>query len=65
MARPTEPGYYWLNRHYGGWEIVKVFDDGYYACIAWDSSFRVDDHCADEWGGKITQEPAPDPPPPF
>jgi hypothetical protein len=69
MAKPTEPGWYWL-RDGSEWTIVEVsrmllentltvYFTGYGGISYVD---RYDD---DAWGGKITQEPAPDPPPPF
>lgn len=73
MSRPTEPGYYWLHTNNWkpepGWTIVEVakdLDGGlaiYY--IGCDYPFSLTGVGSDQWGGKITQEPAPDPPPPF
>lgn len=69
--RPTEPGWYWLNT--GGedpnanWQIVEVGDEGglVYSFVNLEYTFRVDQTSDRQWGGKITQEPAPGPPPPF
>lgn len=70
MARPTEPGWYWLADAMGlDWEIVRVWlegEDVWFARTGDDSAFRADSWVsANQWGGRITQEPAPDPPPPF
>jgi len=64
MARPTEPGYYWLECR-GGWEIALV--DNFRKVHRMYGGRELDlDRLADsQWGGKITQEPAPGPPPPF
>jgi hypothetical protein len=72
MARPTEPGYYWL-RDGLEWAIVKVeVPASVYPYrtlqvwhVGWEGPSTVLHYADDAWGGKITQEPAPDPPPPF
>lgn len=69
MARPTEPGYYWLNR--GAWHIVEVSswiqgaEAFVYTYCGGEEQFLVKNTADSQWGGRITQEPAPDPPPPF
>lgn len=80
MAKPTEPGWYWLVTPACGcgskyctnptetWEIVKVAERrGMLAIVEseYDSYFPIGNIASERWGGKITQEPAPDPPPPF
>ena len=71
MARPTEPGWYWLTE-LGEWSIVKVeevegapIDNWMVFECGWEEYAHVSHYGTDQWGGKITQEPAPDPPPPF
>jgi hypothetical protein len=69
MSKPTEPGYYWL-RDGEDWVIVGVglspFDGP--DIVEWPGTeqySRVSQFADDAWGGRITQEPAPDPPLPF
>lgn len=64
MARPTEPGWYWLQS-YGAWEIVLVGNRMTVYRMDTEGDFPLDQYGSDQWGSKITQEPAPDPPPPF
>lgn len=64
MARPTKPGWYWLNV-YGVWEIVQVGRELQVYRTDYEGSWPVAQYADDQWGGEITQLPAPDPPPPF
>ena len=69
MARPTEPGWYWL-REGDGWSIVAVglspfVGDDIVEHVSSEDYTHVRNYADDQWGGRITQEPAPDPPPPF
>lgn len=60
MARPTEPGWYWLRG--SSWDIVRVWIDEagevWYTHSGDESEYRAASWvCDDQWGGKITQEP--------
>lgn len=78
MARPTEPGWYWLMTPACGcgakyctnktetWEIVRVGMAGGVLGIIDREEYTALSRIADDrWGGRITQEPVTDPPPPF
>ena len=77
MSKPTEPGYYWLllpslGGNDAAWIIVevgeKVLESGTERCVyhpGIEYTFHTYYYADDQWGGRITQEPATDPPQPF
>lgn len=64
MARPTEPGWYWVKDGKGDWEVVHVFEMGrlkYGRVLAlqfagFEDTFELDSYSSIvEWGERIPE----------